>query len=225
MKIFSRIKLAVCIFLTSGCVHASSVMSADGFPDAWWAAVPQDQIKGWEIPPQSANRANKEVILSKRTELGQFSNLGAVSFEMDGVKYKSVEALWQGMKYPESANDDRLKDPTVVWPYTREQVYQMDGFQAKKAGDIANENMKKLGIKYITYLGQKIEYNGSGMNRHYEIIYQASKNKILQNPALKELLLSSKDLKFFPDHKQQANPNPAYLYHEIYMKIRLEIAE
>lgn len=225
MKFLKKIQIFVCLLLTSGCVHAAPAVSADGFPDAWWAPVPADQIKGWEIPPQSVSRENKEVVLSKRNELGQFSNLGAVSFEMDGVKYKSVEALWQGMKYPENANDDRLKDPSIVWPYTREEVYQMEGFQAKKAGDLANENMKKMGIKYITYNGQKIEYNGSGMNRHYEIIYQASKNKVLQNPALKNLLLSTKDLKFFPDHKQQPNPNPAYLYHEIYMKIRLEIAE
>lgn len=225
MSAVSSFKYLFFILFTAGCVHASSVMTTDRFPDAWWAPVPADQIKGWEILPDSVNRSNKEVVLSKRNELGQFSNLGSVSFEMDGIQYKSLEALWQGMKYPDNPNDDRLKDPTVVWPYTREQVYQMDGFPAKKAGDIANANMKKMGIKYITYQGQKIEYNGSGMNRHYEIIYQASKNKVLQNPALKELLLSTKDLKFFPDHKQQANPNPAYLYHEIYMKIRSEIAE
>ncbi len=225
MLTLSRLQFLFVILLSAGCVHASPAATTDGFPDAWWAAVPADQIKGWEILPDSVSRTNKEVVLSKRNELGQFSNLGSVSFEMDGIQYKSLEALWQGMKYPENANDDRLKDPTVIWPYTREQVFQMDGFPAKKAGDIANENMKKLGIKYITYLGQKIEYNGPGMNRHYEIIYQASKNKVLQNPRLKILLISTKDLKFFPDHKQHANPNPAYLYHEIYMKIRSELTE
>ena len=208
----------VFFILFSGCVHASGVGS-DGFPDSWWTPVPDDQVKGWEIPPQAAHRDQGEVVLSKRTELGQFSNLTAAAFEMDGIKYASIEGLWQGMKYPETASDER-NNSQVVWPYTREQVYLMSGFEAKKAGDIANENMRKLGIKYITYKGEKVEYNGSGMQRHYEIIYNASLNKVLQNEPLKKLLLSTKQLHFFPDHKQQPNPNPAYLYHDIYMKIR-----
>ncbi|MBC7457686.1 MAG: NADAR family protein, partial [Bdellovibrionaceae bacterium] len=170
-----------------------------------------------------ADRSKGEVILSKRNELGQFSNLAAAPFVMDGIKYASVEGLWQGMKYPENANDERLKDPSVVWPYSREQVYAMSGFESKTAGDLANVNMKKLGIKWITYRGEKVEYNGSGVQRHYQIILNASRAKIAQNPNLKKLLLSTGDLKFLPDHTQQPNPNPAYLYFDIYLKIRSEI--
>ncbi len=217
MKAFFN--LAVILFATS-CLHAQ--VNNLQFPDQWWAPVPEAEVHGWEIPPQAADRSKNEVILSKRTELGQFSNLADVGFEMDGIKYKSIEGLWQGMKYPESKNDPRL-DPSVKWDYTREQVYQLSSFEAKKAGESANANMKKLGIKYITYLGQKIEYNGADIERHYQIILQASRNKIEQNPSLKDLLRSTKTLVFKPDHKQQPNPNPAYLYHEIYMKIRKEI--
>ncbi len=208
--------------LIAGCIHASPAPT-DSYPDVWWQPVPESDLKGWEIPPQAADRSKGEVILSKRNELGQFSNLAAAPFVMDGVKYASVEGLWQGMKYPENANDERLKDPSVVWPYTREQVYAMSDFESKAAGDLANANMKKLGIKWITYKGKKVEYNGSGVQRHYQIILKASRAKIAQNPNLKKLLLSTGDLKFFPDHTQQPNPNPAYLYHEIYMKIRSEI--
>lgn len=193
------------------------------YPDAWWAPVPESELKSWEIPPQAADRTKGEVILSKRNELGQFSNLAPTAFEMDGIKYKSLEGLWQGMKYPEGPNDERLKDPSIVWPYTREQVYAMSDFESKTAGDLANANMKKLGIKWVTYKGEKIEYNGSGAQRHYEVIYRASQNKIAQNPALKKLLLSTGDLKFFPDHTQQPNANPAYKYHDIYMRIRAEV--
>lgn len=203
-----------------GCVHATAT---DNYPNVWWQAVPAAELKGWEIAPQSADRENGEVILSKRNELGQFSNLAAIGFDMDGLHYASVEGLWQGMKYPENAKDERLNDSKIVWPFTRAQVFAMSGFEAKKAGDIANQNMKALNIKWITYQGQKVEYNGSGMQRHYEIILAASRNKISQNPALEKLLRSTGDLKFFPDHKQQPNPNPAYLYHEIYMKIRSEL--
>ena len=75
-KLFSF--LFVVLFV--GCVHAQSDSSAgvgaDGFPNIWWKEVPADQLPGWEIPPQAADRAKGEVVLSKRNELGQFSNLG-----------------------------------------------------------------------------------------------------------------------------------------------------
>lgn len=220
-KYFAQ-KFCIAVFvLFSGCVHATQ--NTDGYPDAWWKPVPEDQIKDWEIPPQAANRAAGEVVLSKRTELGDFSNLGKGGFTLDGVQYASVEGLWQGMKYPEGPNDERLKDPTVKWPYTRAQVYAMTGFEAKEAGNLANANMKKLGIKWVTYFGEKIEYNGSGKQRHYDIILNASRAKIAFNTDLKKLLLSTGNLKFMPDHKQAADSSPAYFYHDIYMKIREEV--
>ena len=224
-------KAAFCsVLVLCGCATAESISSSysaeKNYSDSWWQVVPESELKSWEIPPQAANRSQNEVILSKRTELGIFSNLSDSVFTMDNVQYSSLEGLWQGMKYPENANDERLKDPTVKWLYTREQVYKMSGFESKKAGDIANENMKKLGIKWITYRGQKIDYNSSdeGRKKHYEIILQASREKVLQNPAIHKLLIQTKGLQFFPDHKQQINPAPAYKYHEIYMKVRYEIS-
>ena len=208
--------------IIASCTHALPA-ATDSYPDIWWQPVPASELKGWEIPPQAADRSKGEVILSKRTELGQFSNLAATSFVMDGIKYASIEGLWQGMKYPENINDERLKDSTIIWPYTREQVYAMSDFESKKAGDLANANMKKLGIKWITYQGKKVEYNGAGVQQHYQIILKASRAKVAQNPNLKNLLLSTGNLKLLPDHTQQPNPHPAYLYHQIYMKIRSEV--
>ncbi len=213
--------LTAVVFLASTNVSACPI--ADKYPDIWWQAIPQEEIKSWEIAPQHANRCKGEVVLSKRNELGIFSNLGNAGFVMDGIHYKSTEGLWQGMKYPENSNDLRLKDPSVVWPYTRQQVYAMEGFEAKKAGDLANALMKKLGIEWVTYRGRKIEYKGSGAKRHYNIIYKASKLKVMQNAEVKNLLLSTGDLKFIADHVQAADVPPAYKYHEIYMKVRNEI--
>jgi predicted NAD-dependent protein-ADP-ribosyltransferase YbiA (DUF1768 family) len=212
------------ILLFVGCVHAESVntIGADGFPDLWWQAVPDSQLPAWEIPPQAAVRAQGEVVLSKRNELGQFSNLGDSGFKLNSATFGSVEGLWQGMKYPESASDERLKDG-VVWPYTRAQVMAMSGFEAKKAGDIANANMKQLGIKWITYKGKKIIYNGADSEEHYQLILRACRAKLEQNPKLKQLLLSTKNLTFMADHKQAVDSLPAYKYHEIYMKLRSEI--
>lgn len=209
------------IFLSS-CAMAGTNAS-DSYPDLWWKAIPDDQVAGWEVPPQAADRSKGEVVLSKRNELGQFSNLGAVGFTLDGVQYASVEGLWQGMKYPESASDERALDKSVVWAYTRDQVYAMSGFDAKKAGDLANANMKKLGIKWVTYKGEKIVYNGEGQSRHYELILSACRAKIQQNAELKRLLVSTAPLTFLADHKQAVGTLPSYRYNEIYFKIRGEV--
>lgn len=212
--------------LFSGCVHAqvgdSAAVGADGFPNAWWKEVPADQLPGWEIPPQSADRSKGEVVLSKRNELGQFSNLGPAGFVLDGQTFGSVEGLWQGMKYPESQSDERVKDG-IEWPYTRAEVMAMKGFEAKKAGDLANANMKKLGIKWLTYRGKKMVYNGEDAEQHYELILRACRAKLEQNPELARLLLNTKNLTFFADHKQNPDSLPSYKYHEIYMKLRAEL--
>lgn len=217
--IFTSLLIA---FLSLGCVSGNKAVSSDTFPDAWWAPVPPDQVAGWEIPPQAADRSKGEVVLSKRNELGKFSNLQAAEFYLDDVLYASVEGLWQGMKYPEGKDDERLKDPNIVWPYTREQVYKMSGFESKKAGDMANANMKKLGIKWLTYKGEKIEYVGRDFEKHYDIILRASRAKLEADCELTDLLRRTGKLKFLADHKQGPNTLPAYKYHEIYMKIRDE---
>lgn len=213
------------ILIICGCATAA-VIGHQSYSDSWWKYIPEAELKSWEIPPQAADRNQKEVILSKRTELGIFSNLADSPFVLDQIKYSSLEGLWQGMKYPENEKDERFKDQTVIWPYSRSEVYKMSGFESKKAGDIANENMKKLGIKWITYQGQKIDYNSTddGREKHYQIILRASREKVLQNPKIKKLLLQTSGLQFFPDHKQQVNSPPAYRYHEIYMKVRDEIS-
>ncbi len=223
----TRIKLLLFSIMFLGCVSGGHVSTAvdDEFPDIWWQPVPADQLASWEIPPQAADRTKSEVVLSKRNELGQFSNLGATPFALDGEFYGSVEGLWQGMKYPENKDDERFKDPSVIWPFTREQVMRLSGFEAKKAGDLANANMKKLGIKWITYKGEKIEYGGRDIEKHYEIILKACRAKLAANPKLLDLLRSTKNLKFLADHKQKTDSPPAYKYHEIYMKLRSEIEQ
>lgn len=226
MKISQKLFSFLFVVLFSGCVHAQTDNSVsvgpDGFPNVWWKEVPADQLPGWEVPPQSADRTKGEVVLSKRNELGQFSNLGPAGFVLDGQEYGSVEGLWQGMKYPETKEDERNKEG-IQWAYTRAQVFAMKGFEAKKAGDLANANMKQLGIRWLTYQGRKIVYNGEDAPFHYELILRACRAKLDQNPELTKLLLSTKNLTFMADHKQAPDSLPSYKYHEIYMKLRAEL--
>lgn len=218
INVFAMKFLIMSLFVFS-CAHAQI------YPDSWWMNVSQQELKSWEIPPQAADRNKNEVILSKRNELGQFSNLADVSFEMDGIRYTSLEGLWQGMKYPENSNDERNLNPNIQWKHTRSEVYLMSGKDAKKAGDLANENMKKLGIQWITYQGQKINFKTDGAHDHYDIIYRASLNKVNQNPNLKSLLLKTKGLTLLPDHTQYPGQTAAYEYFNIYMKIRAFASE
>lgn len=211
--------------LLFGCVSDNKTSShvEDGFPDIWWHEVSRDQLADWEIPPQAADRTKSEVVLSKRNELGQFSNLQAAQFYLDGDLYASVEGLWQSLKYPENNHDERLKDSSVLWPYTREQVMKLTGFEAKKAGDAASSNMKKLKIKWVTYKGKKINYSDKDIAQHYELIVRACRAKLDSNPHLVDLLRRTKDLKFMSDHRQKPDSPPAYRYHEIYMRLRDEL--
>ena len=48
-----KLFLNLSILIFSSCVLATL---ADSFPSDWWKPVPDDQVAGWEIPPQAANR-------------------------------------------------------------------------------------------------------------------------------------------------------------------------
>ena len=191
------------------------------YPAHWWAAVDRASAPNWEILPQDALLG--EVILSKRNELGLFSNFGTTSFTYRGKRYASIEGLWQMMKYPEGKKDPRSNYPGIDWKYTREAVAQMTGMEAKQAGKLANKNMKKMGIDWITFEGKQIFYRTKDKEEHFRIINGVSWAKIKQNKHLKTLLLSTGDLILKADHHQGKNPPPAYKYPEIYMNIRMQL--
>ncbi len=167
-------------FVLVGLLSSSFAVSAN-YPDSWWKYIPESEIESWEIPPQAANREKNEVILSKRTELGIFSNFAATPFVFRGKKYASLEGFWQMMKFPEGADDERI-NAKVVWKLTRDQVSQLTAFEAKRAGSEAEANMKILNIEWITFEGQKIHYRTrpSDMELHYQIIEHATCAKINQ---------------------------------------------
>lgn len=218
----SLIALSVIALLLFGCTGGKSAKVNDEFPDTWWEAIPEKDLASWEIPPQAADRSKGEVVLSKRNKLGQFSNFSATPFTLDGKKYASIEGLWQSMKYPEGKNDERLKNKKIKWPHKREEVMQLTGLDAKKAGEEANEIMEKLGIKWVTYNGKKLYYVGQDKDKHYDIILRATRAKLEENPNVLQLLLKTKNLKLMADHKQKPDAPPAYKYQEIYTLLREE---
>jgi predicted NAD-dependent protein-ADP-ribosyltransferase YbiA (DUF1768 family) len=102
-----------------------------------------------------------EVILSKRHELGLLSNFAPTPFKFRGKTYASLEGFWQMMLYPESAADPRMQFPGIVWKHTRDEVAQMTAFVAKDAGTLAEENMAKMKIDWVTFEGKRMPYRSA----------------------------------------------------------------
>jgi predicted NAD-dependent protein-ADP-ribosyltransferase YbiA (DUF1768 family) len=192
------------------------------YPARWWAAVSKEGAPGWEILPQEAGPG--EVILSKRQpDLGLLSNFAATPFEFHGKKYASVEGFWQMMKFPEGPDDPRAKFAGLEWPFTRDQVAAMTAFDAKHAGDVGSENMKKMGIDWVTFEGQQIKYKPAEPGEHYKLIVEAMQAKVKQNPDVRAAILSTGDLTLKPDHHQEANAPAAWKYFDILMDIRSQL--
>ena len=195
----------------------SLVSCAHQYPKHWWAGLDEGDGSSWEILPDDAKKG--EVILSKRNELGVFSNFAHTPFFFGGRTYTSIEGFWQMMKYPDPKlkNDPRAKRK---YPYSRKEVSQQYGFVAKKAGDMANKINK--GLPWVSYKGYKFNYkdNDEGQKFHYDLIEKAIRAKVNQHPHIKALLIKTKGLKLLPDHSQGDNPPKSYQYHRILMKIR-----
>jgi len=221
MKLIALIFLTISPLLGSFAAAGCEGDGRTGYPAAWFTAVPRDGAPDWEILPQDAGPC--EVILSKRGELGIFSNFAATPFTLDGVRYASLEGFWQMMKYPESASDVRANVAGVTWPMPREAVGQLTGFDAKNAGKPGSEAMKALGINWVSYQGKQLVYRTPEKAEHYELVVRATRAKLAENPAVKELLLKTGDLTLKPDHKAEPDQSPAWEYYKIWEMLRGEL--
>jgi predicted NAD-dependent protein-ADP-ribosyltransferase YbiA (DUF1768 family) len=201
--------------------HASQHRAPAQYPRHWWTPAPKEGAPAWEILPQEAGPG--EVILSKRNELGLLSNFAATLFTFRGQRYASLEGLWQMMLYPEGTNDPRATFPGVAWKHTRAHVAQMTSFEAKDAGTLAEENMKTMGITWVTFEGKRIEYRPAVPGEHYQLLVAATWEKVRQNPEVKNVLLATGDLILKPDHYQEPNAPAAWRYYEILTTIRAEL--
>lgn len=191
------------------------------YPAHWFAPVIDPKKPVWEILPQEAGPG--EVILSKRHELGLLSNFASMPFVFRGKRYASLEGFWQMMKYPEGPDDPRAKAAGIEWQYTRDQVANLVSFEAKRAGDLGETNMKQMGITWVSFEGKRFEYKPAQPGEHYKLIVAAMWEKVKQNPEVKKVLLATGDLILKPDHHQEPNAPAAWRYFEIWMQIRREL--
>ncbi len=166
-------------YLASSALAEKLIERDSKYPAHWWTPVARSSAPRWEILPQEAGPG--EVILTKRNELGLLSNFAATPFEFRGKKYASIEGFWQMMKYPEGPEDEREKAENLEWKHTRDEVAEMTAWQAKRAGDAADANMKKLGIDWVTFEGKQMEYRPGAPGEHYNLIVEATHEKVRQN--------------------------------------------
>ena len=202
---------------TTGVAGTLAVALAQ-YPAHWWTPVPEASAPGWEILPQAAKPG--EVILSKRNELGILSNFAVTPFVLHGKRYASVEGFWQMMLYPEGVNDPRAKAPEIAWPHTGDAVAGMTAFEAKDAGTVAEKNMRTMGIDWITFDGRRFPYRSKEKGVHYQLILEAMRAKLQQNPQVRQVLLSTGNLILRPDHIEEPDPPAEWHYYRIWMDLR-----
>ncbi len=214
--------LSLLLLLLAGC-HSSPRPSQQhaAYPAHWWATVPKAGAPAWEILPQEAGPG--EVILSKRNELGLLSNFAATPFTFRGQRYASLEGFWQMMKYPEGPDDPRETFPGLHWAFTRQQVAQLTSFAAKRAGTLGEENMRKMGIGWVSFEGKQFDYKPPVPGEHYRLIVAATREKVRQNPEVRRVLLATGNLALKPDHHQEPDAPAAWRYYDILMQIRAEL--
>ena len=188
------------------------------YPKHWWQPADKSTAPEWEILPQEAGKG--EVILSKRNELGILSNFAPTAFVFHGKEYKSLEGFWQAMLYPEDVSDPRALFPGLAWKFTRDEVTQMTAFEAKHAGELASENMKKMGIRWVSFEGRQFDYKSQEKGPHYQIIHEALVEKLRQNPKVQEILMMTRGLVLRPDHHEEEDAPPEWHYYKIWMELR-----
>jgi hypothetical protein len=205
----------------TSCSAAELLAARASYPAHWWAPIPQEGAPEWEILPQAAGPG--EVIVSKRHELGLLSNFAATPFTFRGRRYASLEGFWQMMLYPEGAGDPRASFPGITWAFTRDSVAGMTAFEAKSAGALAEQNMRTMGIGWVSFEGRRFAYRATRPGRHHRLIVTAMREKLRQNPKVAEVLRSTGDLVLKPDHRQEPDAPPEWRYCEIWMRIRGEL--
>jgi predicted NAD-dependent protein-ADP-ribosyltransferase YbiA (DUF1768 family) len=127
------------------------------------------------------------------------------------------------MLYPEGHRDPRAKAHGIAWLHTREEVMAMTAFEAKDAGTAAEENMRKMHINWVTFAGRRFPYRSKKKGVHYHLILEAMRAKLEQNPPVRRILLATGNLILRPDHIEEPDPPPEWLYFRIWMDIRAEL--
>ena len=125
------------------------------------------------------------------------SNFAATPFELDGLRYRSVESFWQGLKFFDEHDRRRLAD--------------LDGPQARSEGE-------KQGY------GATVNYGGEaivvGTSAHWRLMERACCAKFEQNAEARAALLSTGERPLQHVVRRDSTTIPGVIMAQIWMRVR-----
>ena len=147
--------------------------------------------------PVACSEPINVVSCSPDPDIQIISNFAQTPFELDGQRYGSVEAFWQGLKYPEESR--------------RTEIAPLGGHEARRAGAGAPES-------------DTIQYRGSvvrvGTVDHWRLMSMACWSKFSQCEAAKLALLRTCGRPLVHRMRKDSRTIPGVIMADIWMKIR-----
>lgn len=130
------------------------------------------------------------------------ANPSEAFFKLGGNIFKSVESALQGIKF--------------IDPVRRQEVFAMTGMEALRAGREVTLSIKKGEIRHVYWQDEVIIYNSI---EHRLLLASFIHEKVRQNVAVREALLSTEDLFIYHDVGPE-NPNTS-LPEKFYIEVLL----
>jgi N-glycosidase YbiA len=130
------------------------------------------------------------------------SNLAHTPFELDGNAYASVEAFWQGLKFPDIER--------------RRQIASLYGIEARRAGFDAEAS------DTLVYCGRTIRV---GTSYHWHLMYLACRAKFSQHEQARAALVGTGDRPLMHQTRRDSRTIPGVVMADIWMRIRRTLAQ
>lgn len=130
------------------------------------------------------------------------SNFAETPFELDGKTYTSVEAFWQGLKFPGEIR--------------RREIAMLHGQAAKDAGSAAELTLT------LEYAGETIRV---GTCEHWKLMEKANRAKFTQHAAARAALLGTGDRPLVHKVRRDSRTIPGVIMGEIWMRVRRRFAK
>jgi predicted NAD-dependent protein-ADP-ribosyltransferase YbiA (DUF1768 family) len=148
-------------------------------------------------PEDEACRVPINITSKAPGNLKLISNFAATPFELDGLDYGSIEAFWQGLKFPDETK--------------RRELAPLHGAKAKDAGFYAPK------ANAIVYAGESVRV---GTWEHWQLMERATIAKFEQSAAAREALLSTGGRPLMHQMKNDSRTIPGAILAEIWMRCR-----
>lgn len=125
------------------------------------------------------------------------SNFAHTPFELDGQQYGSIEAFWQGLKFPDESR--------------RREIAPLHGDDARRAGFEATES------DAIEYRGRTVRV---GTADHWRLMSNACWAKFNQHEAARAALLSTGERPLVHKTRRDSKNIPGVVMADIWMRVR-----